>query len=205
MPVFHAFRGRAPLLALAVAMLSSACGGEGTGSPPVSSPTPPQPAGPGTPGIGETGGIPSGFRLAWADEFDVAGLPDPTKWSYDVDRNSAGWYNNELQYYGSARLENSRVENGMLVITARREGSVTVIDVRDTGPGVPELARAHLFEAFQSVARKGGTGLGLAIAAELVNAHGGEIALIDNAGGATFRVVIPDVVIDLQRARRRSA
>ena len=121
MPVFHAFRGRAPLLALAVAMLSSACGGEGTGSPPVSSPTPLQPTGPGTPGISETGGIPSGFQLVWADEFDVAGLPDPTKWSYDVDRNSAGWYNNELQYYGSARLENSRVENGMLVITARRE------------------------------------------------------------------------------------
>jgi signal transduction histidine kinase len=55
------------------------------------------------------------------------------------------------------------------------------------------------------VARKGGTGLGLAIAAELVNAHGGEIALIGNEGGATFRVIIPDVVVDLERVRRRSA
>ncbi len=83
--------------------------------------TPPQPAGPGTPGISETGGIPSGFRLVWSDEFDVAGLPDSTKWSYDIERNAAGWYNNELQYYGNARLENSRVENGLLAITARRE------------------------------------------------------------------------------------
>jgi signal transduction histidine kinase len=55
------------------------------------------------------------------------------------------------------------------------------------------------------VARKGGTGLGLAIAAELVNAHGGQIALISNEGGATFRVVIPDVVVELQRVRRRTA
>jgi signal transduction histidine kinase len=70
---------------------------------------------------------------------------------------------------------------------------------------VPERARQHLFEAFQSVARKGGTGLGLAIAAELVNAHGGEIALLDNEGGATFRILIPDVVVELDRARRRRA
>jgi beta-glucanase (GH16 family) len=91
------------------------------GRPPVSTPTPPQPTGPGAPGISETGGIPAGFHLAWSDEFDVAGLPDAAKWGYDIERNSAGWYNNELQDYGNARLENSRVENGMLVITARRE------------------------------------------------------------------------------------
>ena len=110
------------VLAITAAIFSSACGGEGSnGSPPVSSPTPPQPAGPGNPVITETGGIPSGYRLIWSDEFEVAGLPDATKWSYDTERNSAGWYNNELQYYANARAENSRVENGMLVITARRE------------------------------------------------------------------------------------
>jgi beta-glucanase (GH16 family) len=109
------------VIAVTAALFSSACGGEGTGSPPVSSPTPPQPAGPGTPAISETGGIPAGFRLVWSDEFAVAGLPDASKWSYDTERNSAGWYNNELQYYGNARTENSIVENGLLVITARRE------------------------------------------------------------------------------------
>jgi beta-glucanase (GH16 family) len=102
-------------------MFSSACGGEGSDSPPVTSPSPPQPTGPGAPGISETGGIPSGYRLVWSDEFDVAGLPDTRKWSYDIERNSAGWYNNELQYYSDARIDNSRVENGLLVITARRE------------------------------------------------------------------------------------
>ncbi len=82
---------------------------------------------------------------------------------------------------------------------------MTLIEIADTGPGVAERARAHLFEAFQTVARKDGTGLGLAIAAELVQAHGGQIALVRNEGGATFRVVIPDAVVELERARRRRA
>jgi signal transduction histidine kinase len=79
-----------------------------------------------------------------------------------------------------------------LTVSARREGSVVTIRVADTGPGVPERVRAHLFQAFQG-ARPGGTGLGLAIAAELVRAHGGTIALLDHAGpGAIFEIVIPD-------------
>ena len=66
----------------------------------------------------------------WSDEFDVAGLPDSTKWVYDTERNAAGWYNNELQYYASARAQNSRVENGVLVITARKE-DLSAIGVND--------------------------------------------------------------------------
>jgi len=93
---------------------------------------------------------------------------------------------------------------GEIAVTARREGAVTIIEVADTGPGVPEKARANLFKAFQSVARKGGTGLGLAIAQELVHAHGGQIALVGKEGGATFRVTIPDVVVDIEKARRRA-
>jgi signal transduction histidine kinase len=77
-------------------------------------------------------------------------------------------------------------------IAGRREGAVAVIEVSDTGPGVPERARQHLFEAFQGSTRPGGTGLGLAIAAELVRAHGGTITLADGTLGATFRITIPD-------------
>jgi signal transduction histidine kinase len=80
-----------------------------------------------------------------------------------------------------------------IVITARRDGLAVATRVADTGPGVPERARAHLFQAFQGAARPGGTGLGLAIAAEIVRAHGGAIALLDEAGpGAVFEIVIPD-------------
>ena len=65
--------------------------------------------------------LPADYKLVWADEFDTPGLPDPAHWSYDTGRNKAGWYNNELQYYGNARLENSEVRDGKLIITARKE------------------------------------------------------------------------------------
>jgi signal transduction histidine kinase len=88
-------------------------------------------------------------------------------------------------------------------ITGRRDGGVVVIEVSDTGPGVPDKARAHLFEAFKGSARAGGTGLGLAIAAELVRAHGGELKLVPGTIGATFSITIPDRAVDLN-ARRGS-
>ncbi len=62
---------------------------------------------------------PSQWRLVWADEFDYSGLPDPEKWSYDV--GGHGWGNQELQYYTERRKENARVENGRLIIEARRD------------------------------------------------------------------------------------
>jgi signal transduction histidine kinase len=102
-------------------------------------------------------------------------------------------------------LESDSGRAGEIIVAARREGTVAIIDVADTGPGVPERARSRLFQAFQTVARKGGSGLGLAISAELVQAHGGQISLVSNEGGATFRVTIPDVVVELERARQRRA
>src|ERR1700730_8051854 len=92
-------------------------------------------------------------------------------------------------------------------ITGRREGAVAVIEVSDTGPGLSEKTRAHLFEAFQGSTRAGGTGLGLAIASELVRAHGGEIRLVDGTIGATFRLIIPDRAVELgaRRGERQRA
>ena len=90
-------------------------------------------------------------------------------------------------------------------ITGRREGSVVVIEVSDTGPGVSEKARAHMFQAFQGSTRAGGAGLGLAIAAELVRAHGGEIRLVPGTIGATFSITIPDSAVDLNSRRGERA
>jgi signal transduction histidine kinase len=86
-------------------------------------------------------------------------------------------------------------------ITGRRDGGVAIIEVSDTGPGVSEKARAHLFQAFQGSTRAGGTGLGLAIAAELVRAHGGDIRLVPGTIGATFSISIPDRAVDLSSHR----
>ena len=56
-------------------------------------------------------------RLVWSDEFDVPGLPDSTKWSYEE-----GFVRNkEAQFYTKSRPENARVEDGCLVIESRME------------------------------------------------------------------------------------
>ncbi|HEY3319430.1 MAG TPA: glycoside hydrolase family 16 protein [Planctomycetota bacterium] len=58
-----------------------------------------------------------GWKLVWADEFDTDGAPDAKKWAYEV-----GFVrNHELQFYTQDRRENARVENGNLVIEARKE------------------------------------------------------------------------------------
>src|SRR5919201_3460378 len=90
-------------------------------------------------------------------------------------------------------------------VTGRREGAVVVIELSDTGPGLSEKARAHLFEAFQGSTRTGSVGLGLAIVAELVRAHGGEIRLVEGTIGATFRLSIPDRAVDLDTRRGERA
>ena len=79
------------------------------------------------------------------------------------------------------------------------------IEVRDTGPGVPEKALAHLFQPFQGSARPGGTGLGLTISAELVRAHGGDIEYIAARGpGSVFQITIPDRPLEFTKANRAS-
>jgi beta-glucanase (GH16 family) len=57
------------------------------------------------------------WQLVWSDEFDKDGLPDETKWAYDVGYIA----NNEKQFYIASRKENARVENGILVIEAHKE------------------------------------------------------------------------------------
>lgn len=61
----------------------------------------------------------AGWQLVWSDEFERDGLPDATRWSYDV--GGTGWGNRELQFYTDGRSENARVEGGRLIIEARKE------------------------------------------------------------------------------------
>jgi beta-glucanase (GH16 family) len=59
----------------------------------------------------------SSGTLVWQDEFDGQGLPDASRWNYEVGQVR----NNERQYYTQARSENARLEGGRLVIEARKE------------------------------------------------------------------------------------
>jgi signal transduction histidine kinase len=90
-------------------------------------------------------------------------------------------------------------------ITGRREGAVAIIEVSDTGPGIPPATRENLFKAFQTSGRPGGSGLGLVIAAELVRAHGGQIHLVEGTIGATFRITVPDRPVELLSVRNERA
>ncbi|HYG39026.1 MAG TPA: family 16 glycosylhydrolase [Cytophagales bacterium] len=60
------------------------------------------------------------WEEVWSDEFNVDGLPDSTKWGYDL--GGGGWGNNELQTY-TKDLKNAKVENGKLIITAIKENN----------------------------------------------------------------------------------
>jgi beta-glucanase (GH16 family) len=67
----------------------------------------------------EGAAVPDGWQLVWSDEFESGAQPDPAKWSHDV--GGHGWGNHELQFYTKERLENARIEDGRLIIEARRE------------------------------------------------------------------------------------
>ncbi len=91
-----------------------------------------------------------------------------------------------------------------ITVSALRIGSVVSISVDDTGPGMPQKAREHLFTAFRGSVRSGGTGLGLAIAREIVLAHGGTIALVEKpTSGTLFRIELPDQPVSLDTFRNR--
>jgi len=72
-----------------------------------------------------------------------------------------------------------------------------ILDVADTGPGIPKEDRSHIFEAFYTgrIEQAGpvkGTGIGLSVVLEFVQAHGGTIELVDGVHpGAHFRIRLP--------------
>lgn len=87
-------------------------------------------------------------------------------------------------------------ETERIDVRLARAGSEAAIEVRDTGPGIPEEALEQIFSRFaRGVAgrsEKGGLGLGLFIAREIVTAHGGTIEADSAPGkGTTMRIALP--------------
>ena len=86
---------------------------------------------------------------------------------------------------------------GTISIHARAEREQLVLDVMDSGPGIPADERNRIFEAFyQGKTPQGGhvkgTGIGLSVVTEFVNAHAGSIEILEaKSGGAHFRVRLP--------------
>jgi two-component system OmpR family sensor kinase len=84
-----------------------------------------------------------------------------------------------------------------VVLRVSTSSEQAVVEVRDSGPGIPVEDRGRIFERFfrtdaSRTRASGGTGLGLSIVAALVTAHGGSVEVDDTpGGGATFRVTLP--------------
>ena len=85
-----------------------------------------------------------------------------------------------------------QVGQGLIRVGLDQEDGVSVVRVADNGPGLPEKATQHLFQAFAGSARSGGAGLGLAISRELAQGHGGDLLLVANGPeGAVFELILP--------------
>ena len=95
-----------------------------------------------------------------------------------------------------AALPPEKRAGARITVSARVEEDIIVVDVIDTGIGLPSENRHRLFEPYMTTREKG-TGLGLAIVTKIIEEHGGRIELLDspevqNGGhGALVRIILP--------------
>ncbi len=85
----------------------------------------------------------------------------------------------------------SATGGGALRIETRQIGHRVLLEITDSGPGIPAEVRAHIFEPFFTT-KDDGTGLGLSVSYGIISAHGGTITIPKStASGTTFRVSLP--------------
>ncbi len=127
-----------------------------------------------------------GWRLVWSDEFDQpdGSAPDPARWGYDIGGN--GWGNKELEYY-TPRTNNACIEDGKLVIEARREDfngrNITSARLLTRGKGSWTYGR---FEARMKIPRGQGVWPAFWLLSTNISSVGwpacGEIDIMENIG-----------------------
>jgi signal transduction histidine kinase len=83
--------------------------------------------------------------------------------------------------------------SGTLTVRTRRESDTAVVEIADTGPGIPEEVRPRIFEPFFTTKDVGeGTGLGLDISWRIVvSKHHGDIRVHSSSAGTTFEIRLP--------------
>ncbi len=116
--------------------------------------------------------------------------------AFDPDVPEIDAYPGELNQVWTNLIDNAidaMDGSGTLRLTTRTDGADLVVDVTDTGPGMPAEVQARAFEPFFTTKDVGkGTGLGLDISRRIIGErHGGEIAFDSGPGGTTAHVRIP--------------
>jgi signal transduction histidine kinase len=82
-------------------------------------------------------------------------------------------------------------KNARLTLRVRSDTEHAVVEVEDSGPGIPPELRTRIFQPFFSTKGESGNGLGLWISSEIARIHGGELVALAGAGGALFRLSLP--------------
>lgn len=149
----------------------------------------------------------SRFLLApLVDEAAASALPEGAGVTFanlvprtlEIDADSEQLFRAVLNLLRNARealelLPEGERREKRIFVEAARKGDAVVIEIADTGAGIPPGVRERLFRPFSGSARAGGTGLGLAIARELMQAHRGNIELLSSdQTGTRFRLAVPD-------------
>jgi signal transduction histidine kinase len=138
---------------------------------------------------------------------------DAIQWRNDMPQDVILWADQDQIYRILMNLTKNAVEavsaqgpGGTVRVTGGTADESIFIEVADTGPGLSQRARDHLFEAFSgSVGGTGtGLGLGLAIAYELTRNHGGRLELTkSDPTGTVFHAIFPNSPPPPQRRIRR--
>jgi signal transduction histidine kinase/uncharacterized membrane protein YdjX (TVP38/TMEM64 family) len=133
----------------------------------------------------DAGLAPTGVALALEFGGDTTIYADPDQ----LHRILVNLFRNAREAIEAAR---PRAPIGLIRIAAETGASGVRLSIIDNGPGLPDRARARLFQAFAGSGRPGGAGLGLAIARELARAQGGDLELVQTGPeGALFALTLP--------------
>jgi signal transduction histidine kinase len=130
------------------------------------------------------------------DETALALRPDET--GVTIENNVPGTLalalDREQIYRVLVNLMRNAMEAGAnhVAISVGGVNGMTRLNIRDNGPGLPQLVQENLFKPFTGSGRHGSTGLGLTIARDLVRAHGGELQLAQTGpDGTVFVMELP--------------
>lgn len=129
-------------------------------------------------------------------EREIAGLP--IELVTQVDAKASARFDEERVSRAIHNLVRNAIEamedkGGRLTLYATTTADSMVIEVSDTGPGVPVAIAGRIFQSFVTANKPGGTGLGLAIVKKIVDEHGGEVSVDSSEAGATFRIILPQL------------